>query len=79
MGVFIYIIIGTVLGYLFSLKSNSHGGLYIYIIVGIVAATIGGTFSISLISANYMISGIVSIIFDCITLHIFTLLINKTQ
>lgn len=79
MGVFIYIIIGTVLGYLFSLKSNSHGGLYIYIIVGIVSAIIGGTFSISLISTSYIISGIVSIVFACITLYIFTLLINKTR
>lgn len=79
MDLIIYVILGIIFGGIFSKKYKMAGGLYIYIIIGMIGAFAGGLFSSAFITKDIFINIFLSIIFSLILLYVFKILVNKTS
>ena len=79
MSLLIYVILGIIFGSIFSRRYIVKGGLYIYILTGIIGALLGELFASAFISVNIFLDILFSIIFSILLLYLFKIAINKTK
>ncbi len=78
MNIFIYVLIGILVGFWFARKYKTRGGLFIDIITGIIGAMIGGLSGDSFLS-NTIFSIVLSIVFSALILYMFKKAVNKIE
>lgn len=79
MGVYVYVIFGIIEGLFFFKRFKSTGSLFLYMIVGIIGALIGGLFWTSFINSSILYSAITAIVSSFFILYIFKFVINKVE